>query len=276
MHGDNLSPLEPLSKSRSKFIIGLSKSGSRRSLGLFLVEGWRSVISAAKAGAAIEEIVVRHDTSRDERLSWLQKTSLCPVYTVGASQSSRLASVVNDQGVLAIVRSNVSSIDDVLSCRRVLALDGVQDPGNVGTLIRSAAWFGFDAILAGPGTADYFGSKVVRSAAGALWDVKTAYSKDLSADLDRLAGAGHTVVGADVAGDELGTWISPEKGTLVLGSEGNGLGGSVRAKVKVLIRIDAPTDPVVSEHRSGVESLNVGVAGSIIMHAWVNPKRHTL
>jgi TrmH family RNA methyltransferase len=142
-------------------------------------------------------------------------------------------------------------------------LDAVQDPGNAGTIIRTAAWFGVDALVAGPGTVDFFNPKVVRAAMGGLWDVRLSRTDDLVVLLDRLAAAGFHRYGADLEGMRLRDWSPRVPSVLVLGSEAHGVSPEIAAAVDDRVTITG------SPRRHGAESLNVAVAAGILMQHWL-------
>src|SRR5690606_14802870 len=152
-----------------------------------------------------------------------------------------------------------------------LVLDGVHGPGTAGTLIRAAAWFGADAVLCGPGTADPESPKAARSAAGALWDlalVRLSAPVAYGAALDGLRARGLPLWGADLEGEPAAAWAPPREGVLVLGSEGHGLSAEAAARLDGRVRI-AARRPVAAGRSRGVESVGVAVAGGIRLHRWL-------
>lgn len=171
----------------------------------------------------------------------------------------RLSDATTPAGVVAVVRTPDLE-RAVPATGPVLVLDGVGDPGNVGTLVRTAAAFG--AAVLSLGGADPFGPKAVRASAGACYRT-SMHRRDAGPDLvATLEGEGRPVVGLAAQGsvtlDEL-AGRSPAAGiVLVVGSEPNGLSVPVRDAIDELVRI-----PMAS----GIESLNVAAAGAIAMHA---------
>jgi TrmH family RNA methyltransferase len=163
------------------------------------------------------------------------------------------------QGILAIAEIPRRALESVASTGpvRILVLDGVQDPGNVGTMVRTAAALGATATVALPGTVDLWNAKVVRSAMGAhflhtavhvTWD-------DLRAFLTRT---GTSLWGADTRGTALDSaTAAPERLAIAVGNEGAGLSSTVR---------DAATSLVSLPLAAGVESLNVAVAAGILLY----------
>lgn len=236
----------------------------RDAAGRFLVEGVRSVESAVAAGAPLAEVLVTDEALRDPRVAaLLGRLRDVPVHVVPASDLARVADTRTAQGVLAV--SLLRRADPTALPAPLVALDGVQDPGNVGAVVRTAAWFGAAAVLTGPGTADPFGPKAVRAAMGGLWDVALAETDDLAGALAHLARRGLPAYGADLEGEPVGAWRPPRAAVLVLGSEAHGLSPAVRAHLAGRVRIGGGG-------RAGVESLNVAVAAGILLHRWLGDR----
>ncbi|NNF59114.1 MAG: RNA methyltransferase [Rhodothermaceae bacterium] len=253
----------PLTRQRLKELHRLLRRKGRERVRQFLVEGVRSVEAAVQAKAPLVEVLVTHEAAEDVRVIAVLDTLTVPVHTLPTREMARLTDTQTDQGLLGVATSVVA--DDLAAldaAQTVLVLDGVQDPGNVGTLIRTAAWFGAEAVLAGPGTADLESPKVVRSAMGGLWDLRLVRTDDLGAALARLADR-MPIVGADLAGEPAARWQPPEAGALVLGSEAHGLSEATQQHLtaRVCLKGHPP--------RKGVESLNVAVAGGILLHRWL-------
>jgi len=237
---------------------GLSRRKNRDETGLFLVEGWRSVLSAKEAGAHIQQIfrapslVVTDgdDALRGER-----------VYDISDREMARLSDVKTPPGILAVVRIPESAHADTLP-EKTLVLDGVQDPGNVGTLIRTAAWLGIRTVVLGPDSADPWSPKVVRSTMGGLWDVDVNRVTDLVTWLDRAQLMGASIWTADMDGEPVSAWRPGTPAILVIGSEAHGVSDAVRQRATGAVTIPGP------DGKKGVESLNAAIAGGIIMSHW--------
>ena len=178
------------------------------------------------------------------------------VQEVDASEFASAAETESPQGVIGIADIPDRSLASIPPgwTGVVLVLDGVQDPGNVGTILRTAAALGAVATIAMPGTVDLWNAKVVRSGMGAhfhhlafgsTWDELDGFRKR----------SGAVTLGADAAGGELGP--APRSVMLVVGNEGAGLSAEARARVDTLVglRISPP-----------IESLNVAVATGILLH----------
>jgi len=257
-----------LTRSRSKELASLGRKKHRDRLGECLIEGVRSVESAVAAGAPLVELLVTEEARADDRMRSILERARVPVHVVAAKDLDRIADTTTTQGVLAVARAERVEPDTLTGA--IVALDGVQDPGNVGAILRTAAWFGADAVLAGPGTADPFGPKAVRAAMGGLWDLQIAATNDLAAELRHMRERGLALYGADLDGEPAHAWSPRHEAVLVLGSEAHGLSAAVTALLDARVRIAAPPS---ADAIRGVESLNVSVAAGVLLHRWLGEGR---
>ena len=202
----------------------------------FLVYGKNS-IEKAKSVGVLEDII----TDNPEKKGILIASSLM-------KELQQTASYIDEIGVCK--KSNKPQISNA-----VLALDDVQDPDNVGALMRSAVAFGFDHIVLSLGSADIYNEKVIRASKGAIFDCYVE-RKPLDIALNELKQKGYQVIAADA--HQSGKLLKSEKIVLILGNEGHGLSEQVVSFV----------DQFVTIKTKKVESLNVSVAGAIIMHDW--------
>jgi len=239
---------------------GLGRRKGREATGHFLVEGWRSVMSALDAGASIEHVFVSPGLVIPEGDESRLPADVV-VLDVSDREMKKLSDVSSPPGILAVVRQPETGLTDPWP-DRVLLLDGVQDPGNVGTLIRTAAWLGIEAVVIGPGTADPFAPKVVRSTMGGLWDVEMTRVEDLAGWLAHAAGQGARIWVTDMAGTPLGDWQPSWPSVVVIGNEAHGVSDAVRRAATGTIAIEGASGP------RAVESLNAAVAGAIVMSHW--------
>ena len=173
--------------------------------------------------------------------------------------AEKLSGTKSNQGMFALFETPVPPADTLDTARRILMLEGVQDPGNVGTLLRSAAAFGFDAVVLGPGCASPLSPKTLRSSMGAAGRLPTLHSDDLPAALAALRARGVTTLATalyrsrplDEAGNDF-----PGGLCVVIGSEGQGLTDRIVEACDMAVRI-----PMTDR----VESLNAAVAGSVLL-----------
>lgn len=228
---------------------------------MFVVEGVRAVEELLRSDLRIEGVLTAPQLAGAQRGAALIEAlaaSQATVTEVSEKDFSSAAETESPQGVLAIAQIPGISLDSipVEPTMRLLVLDAVQDPGNVGTIVRTAAALGVAATLALPGTVDLWNAKVVRSAMGAqfhhpalsvTWDALDAFISTNSVEL----------WGADAHGEALGSMRAPPRLGLVVGNEGAGLSASARSRVRQLVSLPMTTK---------VESINVAVATGILLY----------
>ena len=258
-----------MTRQRLKDVASLARRKGRVAHGQFLVEGVRSVEAAVAAGAPLVEVLVSHEAADADRVAALAGRAAAPVHRLPARDLDRVGDARTSQGVVAVAASVVR--DDVAGAGgAVLALDGVQDPGNVGALVRTAAWFGIDTVVADEKTADFETPKAVRASMGGLWDVRLVRLPALGPALDALRAGGRALWGADLGGTPVAEWAPAPPAVLVMGSEAHGLSPDVAERVR------AHGGTVYIPGRAGrgggapggVESLNVAVAAGVLLARW--------
>jgi TrmH family RNA methyltransferase len=255
-----------LSQNRKKLIASLSRKKEREASRLFLVEGLRSVQSALEAHANLIELVVAEHTEVEAEMVQEARKQGIPIFSLPDKSFAQLSDVQSSQGILAVAKMSALPIGHLQHSARILALGGVQDPGNVGTLIRTAAWFGINAILADEASADFYNAKVVRASMGGIWDVDLFQVKDLYPTLEELK-PHFTLYSADLTGTSLNEWQPKSPSILVMGSEAHGISQKIANLTNEMIHI--PRKGLMAQKaRNGVESLNVGVAAGILMELW--------
>jgi len=227
-----------LSKSNISLITSLAHKKYRDELGLFVVEGAKMVEEAQLSGYKI------HQLFTDAELT--------------PAEMKKISGFKTPSTVLAVVEQpkhelNIAAMPDDL----VLALDGIQDPGNLGTIIRLADWFGIRHIVCAPTTADCYNSKVVQATMGAIFRVKVYYVAlvDFCAQMTgKMPIYGTTLDGGNIYEKSL---ITPS--VLVMGSEGSGISPEVAAWLSERLYI-----PSFPPENKGSESLNVAVSTAIV------------
>lgn len=210
--------------------------------GAYLIEGVRLVSDAIAHGADVTDIFVREDVTN---------VSFDNVTYVSDRVFAKLSDTVNSQGVVAVVRKR--EYDCAPPSGNCLVLDGLQDPGNVGTLIRTAVACGFTDVYAAD-CADLYSPKVIRGAMSAHFCIRL-HEMDLQRIFETLDGV--QTVAADMRGENLFETQLNSPVALVLGNEGNGLSAYSRRRVIKTVSLPMAND---------FESLNVAVAGSVIMY----------
>ena len=239
-----------------KYACRLSSSAAfRRSEGRFLAEG-RKLCPELCRGAELEMLF--YTGAAAEKCPELL-TLPGEHYLVEDHVADKLADVGTHQGVFGVFRTPVHTLEEVKKGGRYLALERVQDPGNVGTLLRSAAAFGFDAVLLSDGCASPFAPKTLRASMGAAVRVPVIEAGALPEAIAALREKGITCLAAALYQSQpLSAAASRYPGgvCVVIGSEGQGLTDAAIAACDGTVRI-----PMTDR----VESLNAGIAGSILL-----------
>ena len=197
----------PLSAVKFKSVRLLLNKKYRLKEGRCLIEGRRFVSEALRAGATVEMVMVTVDFAAQNEgkdLIGVARLAGAEIRTINPSQLPVLSDTVTAQGVVAVVRLPGAALED-LPVRGpgpslVIALDGVSDPGNVGTIIRTGAWFGADGILLGAGCAELSSPKVLRSTMGAVFHVPVVAGADLPDAVRRLKRDGFRIIAAAAGG----------------------------------------------------------------------------
>ena len=165
----------------------------------------------------------------------------------------------NPQDVLAVFKRPAWTLEEADPAKQlIIALDGIQDPGNLGTIIRLADWFGIEHIVCSQDTADVFSPKTVQATMGALVHVKVHYT-DLPAYLQAQAGKKIPLYGTFLDGENMYTKELSETGIIIMGNEGNGIRPDIEALVNEKLYI-----PNYPQERETSESLNVAIATAVI------------
>ncbi len=241
----------------------LKRRKARERKGLFVAEGVRTVEELLASRLKVTGALVGptlHATPRGEALLASLQSKQIPLLEVGEKEFDSAADTEHPQGVLAVAQApdwSLESLDLSDGAVRLLVLDGVQDPGNAGTLVRTAAALGVAAVVALPGTADLWSAKAVRSAVGAHFRRPVMHG-DLDALRSLVADAGLELWTTAADGQPIDAIPAPARLALVVGNEGAGVSEAVRA---------AATRSVALPMASGVESLNVAVAAGIALYA---------
>lgn len=236
-----------LTKAALQRLRSLREKKHREELGLFVVEGEKVVNELARAGTVFAEI---YATEAWQPAAWPAGTAF---ERITPAEMSRASHFPTPSSVLAVGRIVEAPLEPrALARGRTLALDRVQDAGNVGTLLRIADWFGFDRVLLSRDCADRFHQKVINASMGSFARI-AAHRVDLP---DVLAHAGGTpILGCDLEGDNVHTLEPMADVIVVIGSEGRGLSPAVAARI---------TRRVTIPRFGGAESLNAGVAAGIV------------
>ncbi|MEE9464579.1 MAG: RNA methyltransferase, partial [Candidatus Neomarinimicrobiota bacterium] len=220
---------------------------------------------AFKSGAAINEVFYTPEFPKSEfwcAIYASAKPKEIPMVEISPTQAAMIRSTQHTQGVFAVLpllpRPNPALDHSQLLKTPILVLDDITDPGNMGTLLRIADWFGMPTIWISERSADLYNPKVVRAAAGAHFHVKNLYQGDLNPLSGLLTEHRIICLGATIHGEHLGLLTLPDDNwALVLGNEARGL--SLEWQKRLAREIKVPG-------AGAAESLNVSVAAGIILY----------
>jgi RNA methyltransferase, TrmH family len=240
-----------LSKNQIKYLRSLQQKKTREELGLFVAEGEKTVTELFRSPfIEVAEVYALEEWIRSNEIPGKVIT-----HVLSPAQLGQVSSLSAPQPVLAVARIPFSSAEEItLKKELVIALDEVRDPGNMGTIIRIADWFGISLIVCSGGCVDAFNPKVVQSTMGSIGRVRI-YHTDLARFLDRSVGDGATVYGALLKGQNIYSASLSIPAILLMGNESKGISPEV---LKYVSR------PVTIPSFGNAESLNVAVATAIL------------
>lgn len=242
------------SNEKIKYINKLSRRSAREKNGEFIIEGRRSVIDAVGNGAEISYVLMPEGST-------LENLSDVPVYFVEKKLFSELTDTENPQDMLAVAKMKCQDEEDIfkINPRLIVCCDRLQDPGNLGTIVRTADAVGKAAVVLSSGTVDLYNPKVIRSTMSSLFNVPVTKDVDMPAFLDKAKEEGYKVICGALT-DEAVDLFSADfsgKSVIVVGNEGCGICDEVLEKADLIVKIPM---------NGKAESLNVSVSAGILMY----------
>lgn len=250
---------------RIKDVKKLIKSSSyRRDRGLFVVEGIRMFREIPKE--SISSVYVSESAYDKLKNDILHVVDQDDIVFVADHVFSSMSDTNTPQGIMALVRIKQIKLDDIISGQKdfLLIAERLQDPGNLGTIIRTAEGAGATGIILSSDCVDMYNPKVIRSTMGSVFRVPVYISSDLERDIDKLKNAGVCIYGAHLDGNEFYNESFAGACGFLIGNEGNGLSSAVSGKADKLIRI-----PMCGK----VESLNAAISVAVISYEVLRQRR---
>lgn len=250
---------------RIKLVRKLQTRKGRTAECKFVAEGINLVSEAVRRGMDIDFIMVPEqavsDGSRDMLINEYIKSDHLTVCAVPDKIFDKLTDADNGVGILAVVRMltrDISYIRELPPESNILILDRLQDPGNIGTIIRTAVAAGYGMIIGIKGTADVWSHKVLRATAGMIFDIPFAYADNAPDLCSMIRSTGRRITVTDPAGGKPYYEENLRNGTaLVIGNEGNGISDEVMSLADVRVTL-----PMKGE----IESLNAAISAAILMY----------
>ncbi|MDE6311937.1 MAG: RNA methyltransferase [Muribaculaceae bacterium] len=245
-----------------KLVRSLAEHKGRREAGLFVAEGSKCVCDTLEAFEpamlfATEDWLAAHAAQAESALGRGAVVEPCK-----KGQLRELTSLTATPPVIAVYRIPEAPAVEADLCARelLLVLDRVQDPGNLGTIMRTADWFGVSTIVASKDTVDQYNPKTIQATMGSISRVRVAYVEDLGEFLSEAAECGARIFGTFLDGADIFAAPLGATGALVMGNEGSGIGAAAGACVTDRLLI-----PSFPPERSTGESLNVATATAIAL-----------
>ncbi|MBD3289416.1 hypothetical protein GF337_11490 [candidate division KSB1 bacterium] len=255
--------MSELSKSKLKYFRSLKIKKYRQQEKKFIIEGIKFCQEAVNSAVKIDAFLYCPQIVSRETLTTILATcesESIPCYELTQDMVQALSDTVNSQGVFCIL--NELDYNLVHSQSSIfLVLDSVNDPGNAGSIIRTADWFGLDGVILGENSVELYNEKLLRATMGSIFHLPIISTQNLAQEISTLKNNGFTVFGADVRGEFYHKQIqysTPE--ILVIGNESHGLSDELLTLCDYRIKIPA---------RGKAESLNAAVATGIILNEMV-------
>lgn len=250
-----------LTKSKLTYIKNLLQKKNRETEGRFIIEGWKSIEEAIHSGAEIETIL--YDEQRFENYQVINslKRFANEVLVAKAKEIEAISDTVASQGIVAVLHkfAGNTKLQSVIKNQSALVviLDGINDPGNLGTIIRTCDWFGVDAVVIGNNSVELYNPKVVRATMGSLFHVPIAEEPDLKNFINQCKQEKFTIYSTELSNSsDIRKIKFSQKTLIIIGSESHGISKEIStiADSKILI-------PQFGK----AESLNAAIACGIVL-----------
>ncbi len=248
-----------------KHIIKLKEKKYRKEYNEYIIEGVKIVEEAIQEKAKIKQIIISEEAINSELVQKHLKEDLTKIEYIQVPESifKLISEVERPQGVLAVIEKEENGENIDLGQEIILALDDLQDPGNLGTIIRTLDSVGLKQILISKGTADPYNPKVIRSTMGAIFRVKIIECENLKETLKKLQNNNFKIMVTDLNTEKSIYDINLQKNVIVIGNEANGVSEEIKniADIRAIIPMFGKT-----------ESLNASIATGVILYEYVRQK----
>ncbi|MFT4754591.1 MAG: TrmH family RNA methyltransferase [Salibacteraceae bacterium] len=241
-----------ITKNQIKYIKDLSRKAIRSVEKKFVVEGEKLIVEMLQSKVEFDEIFAIE--------SWIEEHPTIPATLVSTKDLERISQLKSPNKVLAVVHMFEDEVNDDVENGVTLFLDRINDPGNLGTIIRMADWFGVRKVICTEQSVDVYNSKVIQSSMGSVFRIPVFY-QDAEEYLSnyKIQFPENPIIGAAMQGEELGKIAMPTNGLLVMGSESHGIDETIESHITQLVTIPK---------MGYAESLNVAVATGIVLWEW--------
>ena len=238
-----------LSKSKIKIVKSLKHKKNRINSNLFIVEGVKCFNEVINSEYKIEFTIISEEAFKN----YYSEKKLSNLYIVSSDEVNKLSSLNNNNSLISVVRKRKLENKSIDYSKPIIALDSINDPGNLGTIIRTADWFNIKNIICSRNTVDVYNSKVIQSTMGSFTRVNVFYD-----DLENIIDNNDIkVYGTSTDGEDIKEIRKLTSGIILFGSESYGISDKLKRYVDRWISI---------KKVGGAESLNVSVSAGVILH----------
>lgn len=238
-----------LTNKQIKLINSLHSKKGRKESDLFLVEGEKSLLELIKSDFTVEFFLLNE--AHDYLANQISQHSKAPIILVEGNELQKLSTLINNHIGLAVVQQKKFPTFQIQD-RYTIVLDGIRDPGNLGTIIRICDWYGFKQLVLSPDCTEFYNPKVIISSMGSFTRIEFLYV-DLPTFFQQHPDM--KKIGAVLHGENIHQYQFPENGFIILGNESNGIREDIMDSLDERITI-----PSFGE----AESLNVGISTAVI------------
>jgi len=254
-----------VSRNKANFIISLQKKKVREEEKLYVIEGDKLVKEFLVAGVPVITLVAKPEFLNS--LSLFQKQSIGEIIPVSFDDLKKVSSLKTPHNALAVIQMPEIKMDPSdIEKGLTVALDFVQDPGNLGTIIRAAAWFGIKNIYCSMDCVDLYNPKVIQASMGAILHVNIFYT-DLRILFMTATELKVKVFGAFIEGVSIYSYKLGDNGIILLGNESKGISEELLPYITDRIMI-----PKINSAKAGIDSLNISMAASVILSEFTRSK----
>jgi TrmH family RNA methyltransferase len=254
-----------VSKSKMNYIISLQKKKIREEERLYIIEGDKLVKEFLMAKVDVRILIAKPEFLNS--LPLVHKQGIGEVIPASYDELKKMSSLKSPHNALAVIQMPETAMDlSDLAKSLTVALDCVQDPGNLGTIIRAAAWFGMRNIYCSEDCADVYNPKVIQASMGAILHVNIFYT-GLKELLETAQRNNLKIYGTVLEGDSIYSHKLDKNGIILLGNESKGISEYLLPYITDRIMI-----PKMNDARSGIDSLNVSMAASVIFSEFTRNK----
>ena len=247
-----------ITKAELKYYSSLLKKDFRDDQKKFLVEGEKLILEALNSGLECETIICKSvfSENNDESVKSFAKR-VARIEIISEKEFQKVQATVNSQGIIGVFKKKPTTAStNAIKGKLIAALDSINDPGNVGTIIRNADWFGVKEILLSSNCVDVYNPKTIRASAGSIFHLNMIIENNLIYSLSSLKQNGYKILCADISGNNIYQSTKREKEVIVFSNETGGPSKEL---------LDIADECVTVPKKGKAESLNVASASAVIL-----------